>query len=192
MAYGFTAEDMVAICLTLADGDLSTPLGEVIRRAEALQAGTQRHFGVSDADFLNSFFQLKTADTHQTFEEFIEDFQRSLSYPLSWWLPQILDHYMVYFNDEGESWERLGEPRSSGPPDHRDLVHRFLEEIKDFSPARCLESLERLDWPVEALFFCMEGGWRGDEASWPGSQGYPPNCIPSRLGRALNRENRRA
>jgi len=58
MAYAITSEDMVAICLVLADFDPAMSMGEVIRRTEEYQENESGYFGESDRDFRNAFFWL--------------------------------------------------------------------------------------------------------------------------------------
>ena len=47
MASCFLTQDVLAICLAVADGDLDLSIAEVIARAERYQEAANRYFGIS-------------------------------------------------------------------------------------------------------------------------------------------------
>jgi hypothetical protein len=111
MATATLSQDILAICLVLADGDIHLPMEEVIRRAEDFQEIHDRHFGISQRDFRGLFLQLPSLDAYKLL--LFGDCQRSQEDDarLRDCILDILSHYDAYFNDEGEHWcgkEQLG------------------------------------------------------------------------------------
>lgn len=52
------SEDIVAICLVLAEGDIQKSIEEIIIRVENYQINNNRHFGISRYDFRGLFYEL--------------------------------------------------------------------------------------------------------------------------------------
>ncbi|HUU74926.1 MAG TPA: hypothetical protein VMW63_02425 [Methanoregulaceae archaeon] len=128
MAYGILAEDMLAICLLFAGGDVMTPMGEVICHAEEFQRG-RRYFGASDLDFRWAFMHLaegasKGKKTRQ--EVWCQgDVPRIIfsGLLLRDFIEPVLRKSGIWFNDEGEHWESEDEY----PPSPRNLkMRRFF------------------------------------------------------------------
>jgi hypothetical protein len=111
MAIATLSQDILAICLVLADGDIHLPMEEIIRRAEDFQETHDRHFGISQRDFRGLFLQLPSLDDYKLL--IFGDCQRAPedAARLHDCVLDILSHYDAYFNDEGDHWcgkEQLG------------------------------------------------------------------------------------
>ena len=99
MATTTLTQDILAICLLLADGDTDTSLEQIINRAEEYQKIENRHFGISRRDFRNLLRMLVSWELRlKNFSESLDDIK------LHDVATSILEYRDVYFNDEGEHW----------------------------------------------------------------------------------------
>lgn len=99
MAASILTQDILAICLLLANGKVDLSVEEVIGRVENYQALNDRHFGISTADFRNLFRTLISWELElKGFDEKLDDvkFSHIIGY--------ILNYHYAHFNDEGEHW----------------------------------------------------------------------------------------
>lgn len=101
MVAAILSQDILAICLLFADGDMDVSLEEVIQRAEEYQEMQDRHFGISRSDFRGLFNMLLSWELGIKKPGDKMDDTR-----LSDVVTDILDYHDAYFNDEGESWTR--------------------------------------------------------------------------------------
>ena len=67
MAAAILSQDILAICLLLAEGNIDLSMEEVIHRAENFQEDQDRHFGITRSDFrglFNYWFMFDLAIIH--------------------------------------------------------------------------------------------------------------------------------
>ena len=95
MAASILSQDILAICLFLADGNIDLSIEEVIHRVEKYQEEQDRHFGISRSDFRNLFHMLISWELR------IKEFD---DIKLSDIITDILMYQYAHFNDEGENW----------------------------------------------------------------------------------------
>jgi|GEM_PF-1578631 len=191
MSFGITAEDMVGICLVLADGNMMLSMEDVILQAEDFQKIKGIHFGVSWDDFRSCLFWLGYESGLYDLNEVGEngEFPEMFQLPLLYWLPLILTYHVVYFNDEGESWSCF-----SDYPDNRKLVHAFISKTHSLTPDKIMAWLDRLGLNRDSLDRYTEHGDKFDDVNEelpfdrPHYDMYPANCIWSQLGLALQAE----
>jgi len=173
MAYAITSEDMIAICLLLADFDPEMGIGDVIRRAEEYQECESGNFGESEYDFSKAFFWF--GDRWIKWEDAIPRGPWKLSdVPLKKWITPLLTHYQdIYFNDEGEHWTALPEerkrPNVSELPwcqrkgqklkdvsgQRRQLMQKFFSDPANFQTEKISELLCLLGWRKELLSYYL-------------------------------------
>jgi len=108
MAYAITSEDMIGICLIIADYNADVSMRKVLNRVEAFQQSKSSYFGVSEHDFRSAFLwlaiELRWFDLQGPREHYEALFKNN---PLKKWiLPTLKRFESVYFNDEGEHWEK--------------------------------------------------------------------------------------
>jgi hypothetical protein len=116
MAASILSQDILAICLFLADGNIDLPVAEVIRRAEAYQDIQNRHFGISRSDFRNLFRKLLILEKGRLSTD-----DEILDIKLGNVINDILSFQYAHFNDEGEHWIMVDElqKEESNSPDIR-------------------------------------------------------------------------
>lgn len=102
MGMAVLTQDILAICLYHADGDLSMPLEELICRVERYQDRCQRYLGISREDFRGMFIALIYLELSMVNLD-SEDVQFD-GITLGDVAEKMLDYTDVYFNDEGEHW----------------------------------------------------------------------------------------
>ncbi len=99
MAASILSQDILAICLFLADGNIELSIEEVIHRAENYQKINDRHFGITRSDFHNLFHYWFIFDLGiKQLDEGIDDVK------LKDVVIDILAYHSSHFNDEGEYW----------------------------------------------------------------------------------------
>ena len=99
MAASLLSQDIVAICLVIAEGNIEFSLEEIICRLEKFQDTNNRHFGISESDFRILFKNLIYSELElKTFCDEIGDIR------LCDIIPDILNYSDAFFNDEGEYW----------------------------------------------------------------------------------------
>ena len=174
MAASILCQDIVAICLCLAEGNLDLAMEVIIRRAESYQAKHYRHFGISTRDFRNllrNLFLLEMKVTGADEETFNIRLVHTINY--------ILKYQYAHFNDEGELWIRSDElqKEESYPPlikywygydpdEYLEKVRmkqkmiRFFESLPTVT--HHLESIqqfmEELNIKNNILYFCSRSG----------------------------------
>ncbi len=119
MGYGIPAAEFLGICILMADFDLQTDALQVVNRLEAFQREEHCRFGTSDRDFRGSLLQLQlcSGESYQLNEPEANLMSKELC-QLSNLILQF-DH--VWFNDEGEDWQKLG--KEEWPEERRDLPY---------------------------------------------------------------------
>ncbi len=126
MAAETNTEAFVACCLHLAHGDSSITIGDLLGGIETWQDREDRHLGISRSDTRGAMRELARLLGHDAWNS--SRFEALLdAVTLAAWLPEMLKHRAVYFNDEGESW--IADPGwadgAPGSPDWRDpMGHR--------------------------------------------------------------------
>jgi len=104
MAASMTASEILDLCLFFAGGDTDVTLAALAEQAESFQMAYDRHFGISRTDFRCALFRLVLENGYLSDQtepnQLLDDKQ------LTDWVPIILRHDEVYFNDEGEHWLR--------------------------------------------------------------------------------------
>ena len=58
MSTSTLTQDLLAICLIAAEGDIDFSLDDIIHRVEAYQENHNRHFRISRSDFRSLFYRL--------------------------------------------------------------------------------------------------------------------------------------
>jgi hypothetical protein len=153
MAYAIMAEDMLVLCLFFAKGETRTPMGEVIRRAEAYQDKTGHHYGTSNRDFRHVFKIMCPAAGRgrwkwQSYpvddEPFI--FFKGLRL-LDFINPMLRQHY-AYFNDSEEWWENEEYMR---PSDRNLMIRHFFAKPRNNTPEKVMEFLYENGWEESLL-----------------------------------------
>ena len=131
---------MLTICLVLSGCDPATPIGTIIERVENYQQAQQCYFGVSDSDFRMAMLwlailrgEVDTLDSEQVTA-------RLNGIPLHEWVQPMLAYQRVYFNDEGESWDKEEEEGDYGRQ-----LRQFFAQPANMNP------------PVIAAFFAQHG-----------------------------------
>jgi hypothetical protein len=193
MSYGITAEDMVGICLVLAEGNVMLSMEDVILKAEEFQEIKKIHFGVGYEDFRNCIIWLGIENDLYKMTEVVKigELPNPFKLPLLYWLPLILSFHAVCFNDEGESWQHFSE---DGIPDNRRYVHSFIAEIVPLTPDKIMARLDRLGFDRDYLSRYTENGCSlvDDDKKLPFEKPhwsiYPSHCLWSHLGVALQEE----
>lgn len=167
MGYGILSEDMLAICLLVAKGDVTMPMGEVVYRVEEFQR-EHGFFGVSDTDFRSAFMHLaefagngtktrediylKSENPREIFDSlFLRDF-----------IMPVLGLCGIWFNDEGEAWEHDDEY----PPTWRNrLLKEYFSSQEISGPENVMEFLHLFGWDADNLhdFRCSGGNNFYDE-----------------------------
>jgi len=126
MAAETNTEAFVATCLHLANGERSITIGDLLGRIETWQEQKDRHLGISRSDARGAMRELALVLGHDAWDA--SCFATLLdTVTLAAWLPEMLKHRAVYFNDEGESW--IADPgwtrREPRMPDWQDpMGHR--------------------------------------------------------------------
>lgn len=170
MAYAIRSEDLMAICIVLAEGDIDVDLSSVIARVESLQRDCGDHFGVWETDFRMSFFWLGYRNELYELNAIKPDGEvADFAQPLSAWLDRLLGWREVYFNDEGEHWVDWIPGEEA---DRQRRARAFLARITPLSPRDRLQELADIGWPAEGAAAFMEGGrwwnaWRVSDAGYP-------------------------
>lgn len=101
MAAAILSQDILAICLIVAKGNIHLSLEEIIRRVENFQEVHNRHFGISRSDFRGLFNMLLSWELRiKSFFDEIDDIK------LIDIIPDIIKYHDAYFNDEGEHWAK--------------------------------------------------------------------------------------
>jgi hypothetical protein len=185
MAYGICSEDMAAICITLAGGEIGLSMREVVRYGAAFQQERGDHFGTSDNDFRRCFYLLGVENRIYPLGALGADGRLPAAFdlPLSVWCGHMLRWHDVYFNDEGEHWTRWPQNRYA---ENRALARAFLRRTATLSARRRLEALAELGWVQGTPARYTERGlWSDDQLD--AAERYPSSTIPSRLGEGLRR-----
>lgn len=99
MPAAMLTQDILAICLLHADGNIDLSLENILFHAETYQERQNRHFGISRSDFRGLFHMLMFCELGM--KKFGEDIE---NITLRDMLPEILKYHSAYFNDEGEHW----------------------------------------------------------------------------------------
>ena len=96
------SQDILAVCLVLADGDIDLTLAEVVRRAEGYQERADRHFGISTSDFRGLMCQLLPPGSCWACVARMEGVGEEVR--LREVIGDILGYHDGWCNDEGEGW----------------------------------------------------------------------------------------
>jgi hypothetical protein len=112
MAGGTLSQDIVAICLVLAEGDANVDLEQVMLEADRFQEANNRHFGLTRQDLRGLFASLFAWDLGSEHPLAIRLGRSWLEHKfkgvqLREIIPLILPFQEAYFNDEGEYWVHL-------------------------------------------------------------------------------------
>ena len=194
MSYAIAAEDMVGICLVLAEGNMMFSMEKVVLNAEAFQEEKKIHFGVGPTDFRNCLLTLGIETGLHDLDEVVHEvgsngLTNTFQLPVLYWLPMILSFHVVDFNDEGEYWSQYSEF-----PDKRKFVHAFMAEITHLNPGKIIERLDGLGFNRDYLARYTEYGCYlvDDDRELPFEKPhwsvYPSHCLWSHLGTALQAE----
>ncbi|MBN1194530.1 MAG: hypothetical protein JXA08_04185 [Methanomicrobiaceae archaeon] len=159
MARAIPSENMLAIALICAEGDVTRPMGEIVAEIEAWQGRTGRWLGESKWDFGSGFAQLGrdaggrrrwtgtgsfyTGDSDPR-EVFGDLLLADFIYP-------CLKYDEFYCNDESEWWCRR---RMGTVSVHNRLMRRFFADEANRVPDRVLSFLEENGWGPD--FFTLE------------------------------------
>ena len=131
MAASLLTQDLLTICLLLANGDIYLSVEEISLLTENYQTQSNRHFGISRNDFRSLFMKLII------FEMKIPGVMENLGVvKLADIIPEILKYHYVHFNDEGEHWfkaELFG--RESDP---RQIEYWFGYNEKEYNTKKIL------------------------------------------------------
>ncbi len=140
MAAVILSQDILAICLFLADGNINLSLGEVIRRVENYQEVQNRHFGISRSDFRGLFQMLISWELGiKSFGDELDDIK------LSYIITEILKYHDGYFNDEGEHWTKDYNGQ------HEEIDYRLIEYRFGYNKEEYQEKL-KLKEEMERFF----------------------------------------
>ena len=115
MAAVTLTQDILAVCLLFADGDISLSMEEILQHAERFQEKNDRHFGISRSDLRVLFIMLFAWYLGiRGFSEELDDIK------LSDCIPEILKYHDAYFNDESSHWVTYEE---AGPEAEDSLLY---------------------------------------------------------------------
>ena len=101
MPAAILSQDILAICLLLADGNIDLSMEEVVHRVEIFQEDQDRHFGITRYDFrglFNYWFMFDLGIIHC--DEGIDGIK------LKDVAIDVLTYHDAHFNDEGEYWTK--------------------------------------------------------------------------------------
>jgi hypothetical protein len=140
MAYAIPSSGMLTICLVLSGCDPATPIATVIERVEDYQQAQQCYFGVSDSDFRMALLWLAILRDEVDTLDPEQIAARLNNIPLREWVQPMLGYSRVYFNDEGESWDKEEEEGDYGRQ-----LRQFFAQPTNMNP------------PAIAAFFAAHG-----------------------------------
>jgi len=153
MAYGFVAEDFVAICLLLLEGDAQRSTWELIQAVEAYQTQQKGHFGMTDNDLRSTFYFFCIEQKFFTYEECKNPPEKLFLMPFSQLIPIILKEYTTFYcNDHDNSLDR--EPVLQPSMRRKQLMACFAEEP---TPAKVRALLTELGWSKEKIQYFLQG-----------------------------------
>ena len=161
MANGFVAEDMVAICLVLLDGEAHRPVIDLLRAIDAYQEKMGRSFGTIPDDITTALYFLGWDHDFIKSEDRAKEPEEIFTMPFSSLIPLILKKCeAVYFNDSCDNpWDYY---REECTPSWRRA--RLLSCFsKDPAPEEVRELLREIDWNEEMLELFLHNGcefWR--------------------------------
>ncbi|MFH2044815.1 MAG: hypothetical protein ABIK92_06695 [Pseudomonadota bacterium] len=167
MAASILSQDIIAICLLFAGGDINLSLTEVIRRVEEYQEIKNRHFGISIHDFRGLFYNLLNCKLG------IKSVSNEINeIKLSDTIIDIIEYHDAYFNDEGEYWFKRNQTYSEDIDSyisHIDKEHKIAikqqmkiffkyDQIKTFSPESVKKFMEEINIIDAILYQCSRSG----------------------------------
>jgi len=162
MGYGILSEDMLAICLLFAKGDVMMPMGEIISRIEEFQC-KHGFFGVSDTDIRCAFMHLAEVAGNVKIPEkgirFDSENPREMfgGLLLRDFIKPVLGLSGIWFNDEGESWDSYDDY----PPTSRNrLLQEYFSGSENQKPEDVMDFLQLYGWSIDKLddYHCSGGG----------------------------------
>ncbi len=106
MAKALLMEDVLAICLVVAKGNIDLSFKEVLSRIEDYEVTYKRHFLMERGELQRSFVYL-LRETREGFSMIDEDYSVKEGITFREIIPLILSFDEVYSNDEGEYWTRF-------------------------------------------------------------------------------------
>lgn len=155
MSASILTEDVLAICLILADGNVNASMEQIICSVEAYQELSDRHFGITRSDFRNSL--------HFLFHNGFPDEPGWCDYEETWcrkpllrhWITLILNYDELYCNEEGEHWY----PHEGAvPSEHNRMMRRFFSDTNSDDPESVMRFLGGLGKDRSLLLKCSRPG----------------------------------
>jgi hypothetical protein len=148
MACSIASEDLLAICLVLADGDLSLDTGEVMRRAIAFQQERGSHLGTCESDLFLALVWLGLTSRLWRFGPTGDPVEMLQRVVLGQWVEPILAQRDVWLDEDGEDWT----PWGRDAPSERNAAWRaFFAAHPDPAPAEVRDWLASEGWSRERV-----------------------------------------
>ena len=161
------SQDIVAICLFHADGNIDLSLENILFHVETYQEGHNRHFGISRGDFRGLFYRLIFMELGmKKFGDDLNDIR------LRGVISKILTYHSAYFNDEGEHWikddVRWHEEDQSGynveayqeKTQRKEDMHIFFQphELRALNPIVVKEFMKKTQITDSISYHCSRPG----------------------------------
>lgn len=156
MAYGLDSEDVRALLIVLAGGDLDANLGTVIDRIEALQHLHEDHVGTTPNDLQMALFCLAAESRLLSCCDDPEPLRLLRRMTIRDIAPPLLDRPGAWCNDEGEAWDPR--PATAAPADPRRGALDDLVGSVTAGSAGVLARLEEHGWLQDLPAWCMGSG----------------------------------
>lgn len=165
------SQDILGVCLLMAEGNLDMTLGEIAVRVEQWESKSNRYFGTGSPDFSNLLRRLvyRGGDS-ENWQNHINEVTLKES------ALKMLSYEDVYFNDEGESWHSREEFKNpeiyhieelfEGDEDAyldkliaRKLMVKFFEDLNGAGcpVADVRELMARANITTDLLYKCSAG-----------------------------------